>query len=120
MKRRFPRGKLRALFLCLILLASCCHLTAQSSPATPADRIAQLELQVKNAQSSADNAWMLVSAALVLLMTGPGLALFYGGLVRKKNVLATMLQSFAMMALMTVTWAMVGHSLSFGEGHRSN
>jgi len=117
MKRRFPRGKLRALFLCLILLASCCHLTAQSSPATPADRIAQLELQVKNAQSSADNAWMLVSAALVLLMTGPGLALFYGGLVRKKNVLATMLQSFAMMALITVIWAIVGYSLSFGAGN---
>jgi len=117
MKRRFPRGKLRALFLCLILLASGCHLTAQSSPATPADRIAQLELQVKNAQSSADNAWMLVSAALVLLMTGPGLALFYGGLVRKKNVLATMLQSFAMMALITVIWAIVGYSLSFGAGN---
>ena len=117
MKRRFPRGKLRALFLCLILLASCCHLTAQSSPATPADRIAQLELQVKNAQSSADNAWMLVSAALVLLMTGPGLSLFYGGLVRKKNVLATMLQSFAMMALITVIWAIVGYSLSFGAGN---
>ncbi|PYY05354.1 MAG: ammonia channel protein [Acidobacteria bacterium] len=117
MKRRFPRGKLRALSLCLILLASCCHLTAQSSPATPADRIAQLELQVKNAQSSADNAWMLVSAALVLLMTGPGLALFYGGLVRKKNVLATMLQSFAMMALITVIWAIVGYSLSFGAGN---
>ena len=117
MKRRFPCGKLRALSLCLILLASGCHLTAQSSPATPADRIAQLELQVKNAQSSADNAWMLVSAALVLLMTGPGLALFYGGLVRKKNVLATMLQSFAMMALITVIWAMVGYSLSFGAGN---
>jgi len=101
----------------LILLASGCHLTAQSSPATPADRIAQLELQVKNAQSSADNAWMLVSAALVLLMTGPGLALFYGGLVRKKNVLATMLQSFAMMALITVIWAIVGYSLSFGAGN---
>jgi len=117
MKRRFPRGKLRACSLGLILLASCCHLTAQSSPATPADRIAQLELQVKSAQSSADNAWMLVSAALVLLMTGPGLALFYGGLVRKKNVLATMLQSFAMMALVTVIWAIVGYSLSFGAGN---
>ena len=117
MKRRFPCGKLRALSLCLILLASGCHLTAQSSPATPADRIAQLELQVKNAQSSADNAWMLVSAALVLLMTGPGLSLFYGGLVRKKNVLATMLQSFAMMALITVIWAIVGYSLSFGAGN---
>ena len=82
-----------------------------------ADRIAQLEQQVKSAQSSADNAWMLVSAALVLMMTGPGLALFYGGLVRKKNVLATMLQSFAMMALVTVLWAIVAYSLSFGAGN---
>ncbi len=66
--------------------------------------------------SNADNAWMLVSAALVLLMTGPGLALFYGGLVRKKNVLATMMQSFAMMAVLSIVWAVVGFSLAFGEG----
>ncbi|MGH9574858.1 MAG: ammonium transporter [Candidatus Acidiferrales bacterium] len=68
------------------------------------------------AVSNADNAWMLVSAALVLLMTGPGLALFYGGLVRKKNVLATMMQSFAMMAVLSIVWAVVGYSLAFGEG----
>jgi Amt family ammonium transporter len=60
---------------------------------------------------------MLVSAALVLLMTGPGLALFYGGLVRKKNVLATMLQSFAMMSLVTILWGLVGYSLAFGSGN---
>jgi len=66
--------------------------------------------------SSADNAWMLVSAALVLLMTGPGLALFYGGMVRKKNVLGTMVQSFAMMAVITMVWAIVGYSLAFGSG----
>ena len=59
---------------------------------------------------------MLVSAALVLMMTSPGLALFYGGLVRKKNVLATMMQSFIMMALVTVLWGLVGYSLSFSEG----
>jgi|SRR5690348_6728296 len=69
------------------------------------------------AVSNADNAWMLVSAALVLLMTGPGLALFYGGLVRKKNVLATMMQSFAMMAVLSILWAVVGYSLAFGEGN---
>lgn len=69
------------------------------------------------AVSNADNAWMLVSAALVLLMTGPGLALFYGGLVRKKNVLATMMQSFAMMAVLSIVWAVVGYSLAFGEGN---
>ena len=57
---------------------------------------------------------MLVSAALVLLMTGPGLALFYGGLVRRKNVLGTMMQSFVLMAVVTVIWAVVGYSLAFG------
>jgi len=60
---------------------------------------------------------MLTSSALVLMMTGPGLALFYGGLVRKKNVLATMMQSFAMMAVITVLWAIVGYSIAFGPGN---
>src|SRR5205814_945391 len=59
---------------------------------------------------------MLVSAALVLMMTGPGLALFYGGLVRQKNTLAIMMQSFTLMALITVLWALVGYSLCFAEG----
>jgi Amt family ammonium transporter len=64
-----------------------------------------------------DNAWVLTSSALVLMMTGPGLALFYGGLVRKKNILATMMQSFAMMGLMTVLWALFGYSLAFSSGN---
>jgi ammonium transporter, Amt family len=91
-----------------------------SSPATPeisktvSDKLAQLDKDVKAAQSAGDNAWMLVSAALVLMMTGPGLALFYGGLVRRKNTLAIMMQSFALMALITVMWALVGYSLCFG------
>jgi ammonium transporter, Amt family len=85
---------------------------------TDADRIAELEQKVADAKGSADNGWMLVSAALVLLMTGPGLALFYGGLVRKKNVLATMLQSFAMMSLVTIMWGLFGYSLAFGSGNR--
>src|ERR1700712_2143564 len=79
-------------------------------------RLNALETAAKNAQSAGDNAWMLTSAALVLMMTGPGLALFYGGLVRKKNILATMMQSFSMMAVITVLWALVGYSLAFGEG----
>jgi ammonium transporter, Amt family len=83
-------------------------------PRAVADRLGQLDQKVAAAQSSADNAWMLVSAALVLMMTGPGLALFYGGLVRHKNVLAIMMQSFALMALITVLWALVGYSLCFG------
>lgn len=66
---------------------------------------------------SGDNAWILVCSALVLLMTGPGLALFYGGLVRKKNLLATMMQSFMMMAVITVLWGVVGYSLAFSPGN---
>jgi Amt family ammonium transporter len=81
------------------------------------DKLAALEAAIKNAQSAGDNAWMLTSAALVLMMTGPGLALFYGGLVRRKNVLGTMMQSFALMALITVLWAICGYSLAFGEGN---
>src|SRR5688500_19839223 len=80
------------------------------------DKLAGVDAAVKAAQSSGDNAWMRTSAALVLMMTGPGLALFYGGLVRKKNVLGTMMQSFMMMAVVSVLWALVGYSLAFGEG----
>lgn len=91
-----------------------------TAPTTPEiakavnEKLAQLDQRVTAAQSSADNAWMLVSAALVLMMTGPGLALFYGGLVRRKNTLAIMMQSFLLMALITVMWALVGYSLCFG------
>ncbi len=67
--------------------------------------------------NSGDNAWMLTSAALVLMMTGPGLALFYGGLVRSKNVLSTMMHSFVLMAVVTVLWAVYGYSLAFAEGN---
>ena len=91
---------------------------APETAKTMSEKLAQLDKDVKAAQSSADNAWMLVSAALVLMMTGPGLALFYGGLVRRKNTLAIMMQSFALMALITVMWALVGYSLCFGgDGH---
>jgi Amt family ammonium transporter len=78
------------------------------------DKLAQLDQRVTAAQSSADNSWMMVSAALVLMMTGPGLALFYGGLVRRKNMLAIMMQSFMLMAVISVLWALVGYSLAFG------
>ncbi len=82
------------------------------------DRVARIESQVAEAKSSGDNAWMLVSSALVLMMTGPGLALFYGGLVRKKNVLGTMMQSFFLMALISVLWGLFGYSLCFHSGTR--
>ena len=98
-----------------VLRAQPANLAPSPAPITQAD-LAKLDQRVTAAQSSADNAWMLVSAALVLMMTGPGLALFYGGLVRQKNTLAIMMQSFALMALITVLWALVGYSLCFGEG----
>ncbi len=111
-------------FLLLLLLGFPAWTLAQAAVITPAAnapatqaQIAALEQAVQSAQSAGDNAWMLISAALVLLMTGPGLALFYGGLVRKKNILGTMMQSFAMMGLITVLWAIVGYSLAFGHGN---
>jgi len=80
------------------------------------DQIKAIQDGLTAAQSSADNGWMLICCALVLLMTGPGLALFYGGLVNRKNVLATMMQSFVLMAIVTVIWFVCGYSLSFGDG----
>ena len=82
----------RKLLSVLILCAACTRISWGQTAAAPT-------------VSNADNAWMLLSAALVLLMTGPGLALFYGGLVRKKNVLSTLMQSFAMMAIISMVWA---------------
>jgi Amt family ammonium transporter len=65
---------------------------------------------------SGDTAWMLSSTALVLLMTIPGLALFYGGMVRKKNILATLMQSFAITCIVTIVWTVAGYSLAFTPG----
>ena len=67
-----------------------------------------------------DTAWMLTSTALVLMMTIPGVAMFYGGMVRKKNVLATAMQSFAVACLMTVLWMIIGYSLAFTDGGAAN
>jgi ammonium transporter, Amt family len=103
----------------LVLLGTCfCGGTvfAQNAP-TLEGRLAAVEAAAKSAQSAGDNAWMLTSAALVLMMTGPGLALFYGGLVRRKNVLGTMMHSFALMGIVTVIWAIYGYSLTFSPGN---
>jgi Amt family ammonium transporter len=121
MKRTFSRLIL-GLVLAGSLLAPAAYAVAPpgaslgASPEMQA-KIKALEQQVTNAQSAGDNAWMLVCAALVLMMTGPGLALFYAGLVRKKNVLATMMQSFILMALVTALWAFFGYSLVFHSGN---
>ena len=83
--------------------------TAAAAPGAPA---AAAEAKI----DTGDTAWMLTSTALVLMMTIPGLALFYAGMVRKKNVLATMMQSFSICALVTVLWMVVGYSLAFTNG----
>src|ERR1700688_1796526 len=114
------RGTWRTCLLLAMILWGASGAFAQTaaptdfSKASTSEKLTQLDQRVTAAQSSADNAWMLVSAALVLMMTGTGLALFYGGLVRRKNTLAIMMQSFALMALITVMWALVGYSLCFG------
>jgi len=77
-------------------------------PAAPAAEAPKLD--------SGNTAWMITATALVLFMTIPGLALFYGGMVRKKNVLATLMQSFAITALVTIIWMVAGYSLAFTEG----
>jgi len=113
---RSPVLKLSLITACLGPAISSLAQSPASPPATQA-QVAALQQAVSDARMAGDNAWMLVSAALVLLMTGPGLALFYGGLVRKKNILGTMMQSFAMMGLVTILWAVCGYSLAFGHGN---
>jgi ammonium transporter, Amt family len=111
--------RFRTFFLILLLFAGVRLAGAQSEmqPSPAEQRMARLEAQVADAKSAGDNSWMLVSSALVLMMTGPGLALFYGGLVRKKNVLSVMMQSFILMAIISVLWALVGYSLAFAPGN---
>ncbi|MEP6850301.1 MAG: ammonium transporter [Acidobacteriota bacterium] len=81
------------------------------------DRMTKLEAATSAAQGAADNAWVLSCSALVLLMTIPGLALFYGGLVRQKNVLSMMLKSLITVGIVTLIWAFFGYSLVFSEGN---
>jgi Amt family ammonium transporter len=113
-------------FLALLLVPLSVH--AQDAPEAPSDAAAPtdatpaptapapvpIEDQAKEALLAGHNAWMLTSSALVLFMTAPGLAMFYGGLVRKKNVLGVIMQCVTLMALMTVIWATYGYSLAFG------
>jgi len=118
------RAVLPALTLCVVVVSSATSL-AQEPTSPPADATASevspagptVESVAKVAESAAlagHNAWMLTCCALVLFMTAPGLAMFYGGLVRKKNVLSVMMQCLFLMGLMTVLWALYGYSLAFG------
>lgn len=85
---------------------------AQTTPAAP-----EAVPTAPSTPDTGDTAWMLTSTALVLMMTIPGLALFYAGMVRKKNVLATMMQSFSIVAVATIVWMVAGYSIAFGEGN---
>ena len=97
-----------------LLAAMLLGLTASAALAQSAAAIAPVAAAPKI--DSGDTAWMLTSVALVLMMTIPGLALFYGGMVRKMNVLATVMQSFAVTCLVTVLWTVVGYSFAFTAG----
>ncbi|MBV9734364.1 MAG: ammonium transporter [Acidisphaera sp.] len=94
---------------CLPALASLLGVALLAAPAWAADEMPKTD--------SGDTAWMLASTALVLMMTVPGLALFYGGMVRKKNVLATLMQAFTVCCLVTITWMVAGYSLAFTNGN---
>ena len=91
--------------------------------AVPASLVALLTFSgsaLADELSGADTAWILTSTALVLFMTLPGLALFYGGLVRSKNVLSVLMQCFAITCVATIVWVVVGYSIAFGDGGSAN
>ena len=106
-----------------LCLGLCASVLAQSppeavaggaAPAAAAVALTRPSLVAQDAVNAAHTGWMMTSTALVLLMTLPGIALFYAGMVRKKNILATAMQSFAITCLMTLIWFVVGYTLAFG------
>ncbi|HEV3138007.1 MAG TPA: ammonium transporter [Pirellulales bacterium] len=113
------RGKILAVAVCAYVIFGCSRtsISAQDQPAEPAGEAAVTAIPPALAPKPldrGDNAWVLTASALVLMMTAPGLAMFYSGLVRKKNVLSVIMQCFFLMGLMTVVWALWGYSLAFG------
>ena len=105
-------GIVRSCSVVLILFLLSC--TSQAALAEDSVDLESVNAKADEALLAGHNAWMLTSCALVLFMTAPGLAMFYGGLVRKKNVLSVMMQCLFLMGLMTVLWSLYGYSLSFG------
>src|SRR4051794_32518658 len=120
MKNIYRYGQRAACAASILSLWALSAMAQTAAPAAPAAGAAAPAAPAAAAAASAinsgDTAWMLTSTALVLMMTIPGLALFYGGMVRKMNVLATVMQSFAITCLVTVLWAVAGYSLAFTEG----
>ena len=112
-----PTAKKLLLFSCLVFLFS--GFVSQLEAADVAAPVAQLQSSVTPLVTinNGDNAWLLASSALVLMMTAPGLILFYGGLVRTKNVLSTMMHSLILMALISAVWMVFGYSMAFGDGN---
>jgi len=106
------------LWLAIVLVMGAALLPGQIAQAQEATSLESLQQQVDEALLAGHNGWMLTCCALVLFMTAPGLALFYGGLVRRKNVLSVLMQCLFLMGLMTVLWALYGYSLSFGSGNQ--
>ena len=117
----FSRWILAAVLLLGIVAFCPSPAPAAADAPTLEQRVARLEAATAPpaapAINSGDNAWLLVSSALVLMMTAPGLILFYGGLVRSKNVLSTMRHSLILMALVSVLWMIYGYSMAFGKGN---
>src|SRR5262245_62154754 len=110
---RFASRRFCALVLVLVSIPAEAQDTPKPEP-TADERLAKVETDVKDAAVAGHNAWMLTSSALVLFMTAPGLAMFYSGLVRKKNVLSVMMQCVFLMGLITLVWGTYGYSLAFG------
>src|SRR3954469_6451481 len=106
--------------VCVADLMTGSYSALAQAPASPAPTLESVNAKADAAALAGHNAWMLTSSALVLFMTAPGLAMFYGGLVRKKNVLSVMMQCLFLMALNTVIWGIYGYSLSFGGIDTSN
>jgi Amt family ammonium transporter len=107
-----------ATLLVLVTLGVAAAQTPAAAPATDTPTEAAAPAAAPALQiDKGDTAWLLTSSALVLMMTAPGLALFYGGMVRQKNALATLMQSFIIMAVISIQWVLWGYSLAFGPDH---
>ncbi len=117
MKTWITRNALPLLLTAAIALIAVSPLSAQETNEVAPDQPAAAGAPpAPHALDRGDNAWMLTSSALVLFMTTPGLAMFYGGLVRTKNVVSVLMQCIFLMGMMSVVWAIVGYSLCFGGG----
>src|SRR5688572_1131289 len=119
MKSMRTRGGRAVLVIFIYFVAGILLSRAAESPSVE-QRLVALEAAAKTpaaAINNGDNAWLLTSSALVLMMTAPGLILFYGGLVRSKNVLATMMHSLILMGVISLLWMVYGYSMAFGEGN---